>query len=147
MRIHLIIIMHQIIKHLTIVLLLYSSFAFASEIFTRDETANAGGTYLVEQADLIPRFLVSRFGQPSEGDGIRVSGEYTFVSNSGDVFTVHDYKSTTLWATDEGLPTPEQFWASEAVEDFSIGGRGDSNAKEFVGWLLKEQETWKGRQQ
>lgn len=115
-------------------------------MFTRNDTANTSGTYLLEEVDLIPKFLVSVYGPPSAGDGFRVSGEYTFVSSSGNVFTVHDYKSTTLWATDEGLLTPKQFWKSDKEEEFSIGGKNEPEAKIFVEWLLKEQEAWKNRE-
>lgn len=110
-------------------------------MFQRDESADGAGAYLAEDVDLIPLFLVSKFGRPSEGDGLRVSGIYTFTSEKGVVFTVHDYKNTTLWAADEGLPTPEQFWASQSAEEFSVGSKGEP-PEAFITWLLSEQERW-----
>jgi hypothetical protein len=105
-------------------------------MFSRDESISSGGAYWADRVDVAPVFLAGEFGAPAAGDGIRVSGQYTFRSETGIVFTVHDYKATTLWATDEDLPTPEAFWQLHAAQEFSIGSRG-VDAKAFREWLLK----------
>ena len=46
---------------------------------------------------------------PDAVAGIRVSGIYAFVSDAGEVFTVYDDKSTSLWDPDDSLPVPEAF--------------------------------------
>jgi len=110
-------------------------------MFSRDESISSGGAYWADRVDVAPVFLVEEFGAPAAGDGIRVSGQYTFRSETGTVFTVHDYKATTLWATDEDLPTPEAFWQLHAAQEFSIGSRG-VDAKAFREWLLGRYSTW-----
>lgn len=74
-----------------------------------------------------------------------VSGQYMFRSETSIVFTVHDYKATTLWATDEDLPTPEAFWQLHAAQEFSIGSCG-LDAKAFREWLLGRYRTWLAKQ-
>lgn len=46
---------------------------------------------------------------PDASDGIRVSGIYAFVSDAGEVFTVYDDKSMSLWDPDGSLPASEAF--------------------------------------
>jgi hypothetical protein len=120
---------------------LFAGLSCADDMYVRDQSLNAGGSYLVDEVEVPPRFLVERFGAPADGDGIRVSGEYTFRSPQGVVFTIHDYKATSLWATDEGLPTPEEFWRSTVPMELSIGARGD-DAGEFKTWILAEYRAW-----
>ncbi len=96
---------------------------------------------LVGEIKVSPRFLVERFGAPGGGDGIRVSGEYTFRSMQDVVFTIHDYKSTTVWATDEELTTPEEFWRLAKPVELSVGARGN-DATEFKKWVLGEYNVW-----
>jgi hypothetical protein len=76
--------------------------AEGADKYVRDESLDSSAAYLVDEIDVAPKFLVERFGAPGEGDGLRVSGCFTFRSEDAVVFTIHDYKSTTLWATDEG---------------------------------------------
>jgi hypothetical protein len=114
-------------------------------MFSRDESISSGGAYWADRVDVAPIFLVQEFGPPAKGDGIRVSGHYTFCSETGIVFTIHDYKMTTLWATDEDLPTPEAFWQLHAAQEFSTGSRG-VDAREFRQWLLGRYCTWLAKQ-
>jgi hypothetical protein len=129
-------------KRLVIALLFFcTAMSSAADMYVRDESLSSSGAYLVDEIGVSPQFLVDRFGAPSPGDGIRVSGQYTFRSKEGVVFTIHDYKSTTLWATDEGLPTPEAFWRLEESVELSIGARGN-DASEFKKWVLSEYGAW-----
>lgn len=107
----------------------------------------AGSSYL-DDLLLSPRDVVARFGPPSGGDGLKVSGSYTFVRQPGIVFTLYDWKLTSLYERGNGieadhpdarLPTPEEFWASETPERLNIGGfehRGD--VEHFKRWLLQQ---------
>jgi hypothetical protein len=97
-----------------------------------DHTADIDGTSLLVEVELIPTALVHRFGLPSPADGYKVSGEYTFVDDAVHVFTVYDWKSTSLYARE--LPTPEEFWSFEESMEFSIGGH-EGPFEEFVAWL------------
>ena len=121
---------------------LLSTLAHASDMYVRDDDVDISGTYNLEYIDVIPRFLVSNFGEPNAGDGIRVSGLYTFVSEAGEVFTLYDYKSTTLWAEDEGLPTAEEFWSATTKQEMSVGGEDGSDYLRFIKWLLAAQQRW-----
>lgn len=81
----------------------------------------ANGTSRVGQMDIAPSQLILAFGQPGESDGHKVSGEYTFVHDeSGVVFTIYDWKSTSLY--DGYGPSPEAFWAGTEAVQMNIGG-------------------------
>lgn len=112
-----------------------------------DRTADADGTSLLEEAEVVPAFLVSRFGPPSLGDGYRVTGYYVFTDSHGQVFTVYDFKSTAAYLGEEDCAlSPIEFWKSEFMHELSIGGLGtygDGSAKGFIAWLLDEQSAWK----
>ena len=111
-----------------------------------DFTIDDAGTSLVEEVELAPAFLVSRFGPPMRGDGYRVTGRYLFSDGVGGLFTVYDYKSTSSYfGDDEGALEPEEFWESDDDQEFSVGGHGDyldGSAMSFVAWLLDEQTKW-----
>ncbi len=115
-----------------------STFALAPD-------ANTNGTYLLTEVEVPPRRLVDRFGPPPEGDVYKVSGCYIFADEVGNVFTVHDWKCTTLYfdgvesGNGRSLPTPAEFWARTAPEELSVGGReGKGDVEEFKRWLLQE---------
>ena len=76
---------------------------------------------------------------------------FVFATDAGDVFTVYDWKATSLY--DDGLeegeesasPTPEEFWGNWNPETLHIGGRGADNrgganpaAAAFKAWLLDQ---------
>lgn len=109
--------------------------------------AAVAGTHWVDDIDLSPRFLREWFGEPRPCDHYKVSGEYRFVTRKGEVFTLHDWKVTTLYhGPDSDVPTPEQFWASDEPVTFSVGGHGedgDGSADVLIEWLLAEQEAWR----
>jgi hypothetical protein len=117
------------------------SHAEAASLFQRDGAQDTSATYLVGEVEVAPRFLTERFGVPEKGDELRVSGSYTFKSASGKIFTLYEYKSTTVWATDEGLPTPEAFWRETKAQTLSIGSRGN-DPTEFKNWILQEYRLW-----
>lgn len=116
--------------------------AHASTPFARDDARSIEGTSWAADIDLAPAFLVERFGAPAEGDALRVSGRYTFAAADGDVFTVYDYRATTVWATDEDLPDPATFWRRRTPQALSIGSAG-GDAAAFAQWLHVEQQAWR----
>jgi hypothetical protein len=93
---------------------------------------------------LSPRRLVERFGPPSEADGYKVSGTYAFTDKSGAVYTLYDWKATSLYGdyADRGEenpnPPPEEFWDSVEPELLMIGGHDGANVEAFKRWLIGE---------
>ena len=102
---------------------------------------NVSKAYQIGQIVLVARRLVDRFGPPGEADGYKVSGQYRFEDARGRVYTVYDWKETSLY--DDGLeegeesdvPTPEEFWANENPTTFQIGGREECDVDAFKAWL------------
>lgn len=103
------------------------------------------GTALLAEVSLTPRYLALSYGPPDAGDGIRVSGIYAFVSDAGEVFTVYDYKTTSLWDPDGSLPAPEAFWSSDDAVTLSVGGHSTSDYSAFVQWLEDKNASWERR--
>jgi hypothetical protein len=113
-----------------------------------DARGLAHGSSYLDELLLSPRDVVARFGPPGYGDGYKVSGSYTFVREPGVVFTLYDWKLTSLHERGNGieeghpgasLPTPEAFWATGTPEQLNIGGfedRGDVG--HFKRWLLQQ---------
>ncbi|NNF52567.1 MAG: hypothetical protein HKN59_09040 [Gammaproteobacteria bacterium] len=102
-------------------------------VFSKGE--DIAGTSLVDEVELTPRFLARQYGPPDGADGLRVSGLYTFVSDVDEVFTVYEYKSTTLSDSDSDLPTPEEFWSSDQLVTLSVGARPGTDYEAFVEWI------------
>lgn len=94
----------------------------------------ANGTYKVSEVKVSPARLIEVFGEPMESDGYKSSGEYLFVGDDNEVFTVYDWKSTSLY--ESYLESPQQFWSYCSPKQFSIGGK--SNPDSFVTWLLRK---------
>lgn len=105
-------------------------------MFKLIKDADINGTH--KQGTLIcaPALLVKAFGRSEHYSfDHKVTGEYEFASDEGDIFTVYDYKATSAYAPD--LPDPETFWKSDRPHDFSIGSR-ESNIKHFLEWIKTE---------
>jgi hypothetical protein len=112
----------------------------ASEV-ARD--ANAEGTHLVGEVKLPPAFLVKRFGRHDGGDGRVSSGGWTFVGETGEVFTVYEMHGTTLWhGRGSGAPTIREFWQQWQPVRLHIGGRSDTDWKRFRKWLIAEHRAF-----
>ena len=101
-------------------------------MFQLDFNANINGTCRQSEINVAPARLIELFGEPGESDGYKVSGEYVFVNEAGDVFTLYDWKYTTLYNPEYGVH-PELFWGGTKPVQFNIGGNG--NAADFVKWL------------
>jgi hypothetical protein len=106
--------------------------------FKLDQDASHAGTHLVGEVFVAPATLRAVFGEPKEADGYKVSGEYIFEGINGEVFTVYDWKVTTLYDTyeDDPAPTPAEFWASQVAHPFHIGGCSDP--EKFKAWIERK---------
>ena len=55
--------------------------------------------------------LVDLFGKPGDADGCKVSGIFTYANDYGDIFTIYDWKMTTLYhGENSDCLTPDEFW-------------------------------------
>tara|TARA_R110000787_G_scaffold277160_1_gene386326 strand:- start:742 stop:1056 length:315 start_codon:yes stop_codon:yes gene_type:complete len=100
-------------------------------MFKLSQDADVGGTHLQGYVTLPPAALVDKFGRGESFDGYKTSGEYSFESEDGEVFTVYDWKTTELYCPD-GIPV-DQLWSSWDPFQFNVGGK--SNAIDFITWL------------
>lgn len=99
-----------------------------------------GGTSRMGQMEIAPTDLVLAFGSPGESDGYKVSGEYTFHDEeSGVVFTLYDWKSTSLY--DDSLPSPEELWAETGLVQINIGGNHKGDVEEFKR-MIRQHIEW-----
>jgi hypothetical protein len=104
--------------------------------FILDIEAEITGTAWADDVEVAPAVLVQVFGAPPRrADSYKVSGLYSFVDQRGRVFTVYDWKSTSLWERD--LPSPLTFWNSRQLQVLSIGS-DDEDVAGFREWLLRE---------
>jgi len=104
-------------------------------MFKLSQDADINGTCLQGYVMAAPAALIEKFGQPQECDGYKVSGEYAFENDAGEVFTLYDWKCTTLYESDAGV-TPSDFWKQTCQRQFNIGGR--TNSFDFIAWLKKQ---------
>jgi hypothetical protein len=94
--------------------------------------------------ELPPVFLKEVFGEPSQDSGYKASGCYKFTNGSGELFTVYDWKATTLYfGPNSGTSTSEEFWSSEEFDVLHIGGREESNPSKFITWLINQYEEFR----
>lgn len=78
------------------------------------------------------RDMVRCLGEPGEGDGYKVVGEWYFNDGSGNVFSLYDWKATSLY--DPKLPSPESF-REKGIYSFHIGSRGKGDPYDFEQWV------------
>lgn len=102
---------------------------------------DTSGTDGLTMFEFPPVGLVELFGEVSDSDGYKVSRKHVFSSDRGDIFTVYDWKQTTLYrGKNSGAPTPEEFWHSRELKFLRIGGLTGSNPRPFLKWLLGRYE-------
>jgi hypothetical protein len=104
-------------------------------VFELSQSSDTTGITQMGEIEVPPALVVRRFGLPAKGDDYKVSGEYLFLDQNGNLFVVHDWKSTSLW--DERLPAPEEFWATVEPTELSISSH-DLDTGEFVRWFLQQ---------
>lgn len=111
------------------------------EPFKLNPDAEINGISHLDSIDCPPSCLVELFGKPREADGQKVSGQYVFEGTNGDVFTVYEWKETSLyWGSDNDAPTPEEFWESDESCTLMIGGHRNVSPEQFLDWLV---QRWK----
>jgi hypothetical protein len=104
-------------------------------MFKLSQNRDTIGITQMGEFEVAPALIVRRFGLPAKGDGYKVSGEYVFEDLHGNLFVVHDWKSTSLW--DSNFPEPEDFWATVEPVELSISTH-DLETEEFKQWLLQQ---------
>jgi hypothetical protein len=108
--------------------------------FKADPEVDILGTCKVADLEIAPAELVRALGAPHRRvDNYKVSGMYSFVDGPR-VFTVYDWKATSLYWDHPELPSPLAFWNSRERDTLSIGSnceRGDDAVEEFRKWLLQ----------
>jgi hypothetical protein len=113
-------------------------------MFRLDPKADIDRTHYLGEILLAPRRLIDRFGSPQPCDGYKVSGSYKFKDIAGRVYTLYDWKATSLYSDGDSqdqwarLPTPEEFWANDSVHELMIGGREGTDIETFQAWLIHE---------
>lgn len=95
----------------------------------------ADGTSLKSYVNLRYKDIVEVFGEPTEGDEYKVSGEWIFFDEeSRECFTIYDWKSTNLY--DYNYPTVSEFRSSDTPFKFNVGGK--TNADAFIAWVKRK---------
>jgi len=102
--------------------------------FILDSDADTTGIGGIEEIDVAPARVVEVFGPPpTRGDAYKVSGEYIFRDEVGRVFTLSDWKATSLY--DPSFPSPQQYWACAERDELTISAV-DDDVEAFKEWLL-----------
>lgn len=103
--------------------------------FKLNMNASASGTSFHGQTISVkPKDLIAIFGSSFESDGYKVTCEWFFEDDEGNVFTLYDYKESSLY--DKGLPSPDEL--KNQVIEFHIGYADRAMrdvAEELIIWL------------
>jgi hypothetical protein len=104
-------------------------------VFKRVGREKSGNTSRTSEVMISPKILVQVFGEPDSGDDYKVSGEYVFESEDGKIFTLYDWKSTSLY--DSYGPDPDEFWSSDIEFQLNIGSNEGWNgdASDFINFI------------
>ena len=110
-------------------------------MFTRiDDYHRSNGSVLKATVTIPPGVVVELFGEPDPSDGNKSSMEWLFEDDEGDVITIYDWKSTSLYSPE--LPPPDVLLMSQRPYTFHVGAHDYNTAMKFVDWLLlKEAEN------
>ena len=92
------------------------------------------GPCLIGYIKIRPVNLIKKFGFPNMCDRCHVTGEYAFASAHGDVFTLYDWKYTTLYDSDNTYK-PEEFWNLQHPMEFNIGSNSKHNLNKFKSFV------------
>jgi hypothetical protein len=106
------------------------------EIFKLTPDAYSRDHGPVDDIVVPPARIVAEFGPapPSTSDPRKISGEYKFTDESGRVFSLFDWKMTSLY--DPNFPPPEYFWSREDDHVLEIGAAKGVDVFAFKEWLL-----------
>jgi hypothetical protein len=75
----------------------------------------ANGTCLQGEIDADYNYLVTLFGQPTNGDGYKVDAEWVIQFEDGTIATIYNWKDGPNDCGDDGIPV-------ECIRDWHIGG-------------------------
>jgi hypothetical protein len=102
--------------------------------YKRSFEANSNGSYLVGWVKASYIELAELFGEAEEVDENKISGHWRFEDEEGNVFTLYDWKKTSLY--DSGCPSVREFRQSGRVFTFNIGGKDKTELNSnFMRWL------------
>lgn len=82
------------------------------------------------------------FGEPLEGDGYKVSGEWVFHDDDGSEYTVYDWKCTDLYESIN--PSVSELRARKTPMLFNVGGFDASKTHDFIKFLESKLPGAKG---
>src|SRR4051812_40030668 len=102
--------------------------------FTPTSDADTIGIGGLDEIGGCPARVVQGFGPPpSRRDEHKTPGGHIFRHEAGSVFTLSDWKATSLW--DPSFPTPEHYWAGTEPDELTISAI-DDDVIAFKEWLL-----------
>jgi hypothetical protein len=113
----------------------------ASDSFVLTSSAESDGTHRFDAVAIAPASVVRCFGAGFEGDGYKVSRQWVF-RRAGLIFTVYDWKSTSLY--DPDFWNPDELWQSVWPFDLHIGSKHPATEKdvaEFIAYLQRVTST------
>jgi hypothetical protein len=103
-------------------------------MFTRtDDYMGLNGSSLRTYVSVSPTDLINWFGEPGDCDEYKVSMEWLFEDEEGNIISLYDWKSTSLY--DESLPSPQAARLQDTPYEFHVGSRSYEAAHNFVEWL------------
>merc|ERR1711865_777087 len=109
--------------------------SFAEMSYRIDRHISTKGTRL-QSYQIVPfERLVARFGEPRAGDGVSSIYQWVFSDDGGNVYTLYDWKATTMYKRDLVTPAklrdlPEYKW--------HIGATPGITTNHFKAWIQDE---------
>lgn len=104
-------------------------------MYQLEKNADPSGTSFQEVIMLDYEIMADIFGESEYGPDDRTSAEWIFkCSETGDIFTVYDYKQTNIAGCNPGLPSIEYFRSCGEVP-YHIGSKPEADVCDFVNWL------------
>jgi len=100
-------------------------------VFKLSPDSDIGGTSLKGLVYASYPELKKLYGEALEGDDYKVSGQWVFEDDDGNIFTLYDYKATDFY--DPELESVKQFRNNKSPTEFHVGGR--TSAVNFMNWL------------
>ena len=92
-----------------------------------------GSSYHDTFVQVTPNQIKEVYGEGSESDGYKVAWEWIFEDEKGNIFTVYNYKGTSLY--DPELSSPEELQDTEM--EFHVGSNSPELEMAFVKLFIK----------
>jgi hypothetical protein len=107
-------------------------------MFTRiDDYHRSNGSVLQSGVSIAPWRVIELFGEPDVSDEYKTSMEWLFEDEDGEVVTLYDWKSTSLYSPE--LPNPDSLKFSAHPHSFHVGAHSYTAAMKFVDWVLLQE--------